>query len=189
MPTLKGVIIHMWDRGWMYLKKAGTIILAISIILWAAASYPKVDPQNLKGLSESQVQKVKLQNSFVGTIGTAIEPIIKPIGFDYKIGTALLGALAAKEVFVAQMGIVYSLGESDGLSKALRQKLKADYSPLQGFCIMLFCLISAPCMATIAMTKRETGSWGWAMFQLLGLTTLAYVVTFFAYRIGLLMSA
>ncbi|MBW8002281.1 MAG: ferrous iron transport protein B [Planctomycetes bacterium] len=188
MPTLKGVVIHMWDRGWMYLKKAGTIILAISIILWAAASYPKVDPKNLEGLSESQIQTEKLRNSIIGGIGHAIEPIIKPIGFDYKIGTALIGALAAKEVFVAQLGIVYSLGESEGTSKALRKKLKADYSPLQGFCIMLFCLISAPCMATIAMTKRETGSWGWAIFQLLGLTTLAYVVTFFAYRIGLLMS-
>ena len=110
--------------------------------------------------------------------------IIKPLGFDYRIGTALIGALAAKEVFVAQMGIVYSLGESDESSSTLREKLRSNYSALQGFCIMLFCLISMPCVATVAITRHETGSWAWALFQITSLTVLAYGLTFVVYQIG-----
>ena len=100
------------------------------------------------------------------------------------IGTALIGAFAAKEVFVAQMGIVYAVGEADEESPALRDQLKARYSPLVAFCIMLFCLISAPCMATIAITKRESNSWRWALFQLVGLTAVACVLTIAVYQIG-----
>jgi ferrous iron transport protein B len=188
MPTLKGIIIHMWERGWLYLKKAGTIILGISIILWAATTYPKPEAEKLVGLDTQQAQQVALQHSIVGRLGKAIEPIIKkPLGFDYKIASALIGALAAKEVFVAQMAIVYAVEDRGKSTDTLRARLREDYSPLQGFCIMLFCLISAPCMATIAMTKRETGSWGWAMFQLGGLTVLAYVVTFIFYQVGSIM--
>jgi ferrous iron transport protein B len=99
----------------------------------------------------------------------------------------LIGAFAAKEVFVAQMGIVYSVGEADEESEPLRDKLKNTYTPLIGFCIMLFCLVSAPCMATIAVTKRESNSWGWALFQLGGLTLLAYIVTVIVFQIGTLL--
>ncbi len=187
MPTFRGLLIHTWQRGWMYLKKAGTIILAISIILWAATSYPKPAEEQLAGLSAAQAQKVQLQYSVTGRIGAAMEPVIKPLGFDWRIGTALIGAMAAKEVFVSQLGIVYSLGETNKGSDALRAKLQADYTPLQGFCIMLFCLISAPCVATIAITKREANSWGWALFQFTGLTVLAYVVTLVVYQLGSLM--
>jgi ferrous iron transport protein B len=97
----------------------------------------------------------------------------------------MIGAFAAKEVFVSQLGIVFSLGEEqDADSVPLRAKLQARYTPLQGFCIMLFCLISAPCMATIAITKRESNSWGWALFQLGGLTVLAWVITTAVYQVG-----
>jgi len=184
IPTLRGILTHMWERSWLYLKKAGTIILAISILLWAATSYPKPDETELAGLDEQQVQETGLTHSIAGTIGKALEPAIKPLGFDYRIGTALIGALAAKEVFVAQMGIVYSIGEADEESETLRSKLQDNYSPLQGFCIMLFCLISAPCVATLAVCKRETGSWGWAFFQFFGLTALAYVITLIVYQAG-----
>ena len=188
MPTGRALLIHTWQRGWMYLKKAGTIILAISIILWAATSYPKPGEDKLAGLTEAQAQKVQLQYSVTGRIGAAMEPAIKPLGFDWQIGTALIGAMAAKEVFVSQLGIVYSLGETNEGSDALRAKLQADYTPLQGFCIMLFCLISAPCIATIAITKREANSWGWALFQFAGLTVLAYVVTLLVYQLGCLIA-
>jgi len=101
----------------------------------------------------------------------------------------MIGAFAAKEVFVAQMGIVYSLGEgADERSEPLRTKLQANYTPLQGFCIMLFCLISAPCMATIAITRRESNSWRWALFQLGGLTVLAWILTTAVYQIGRLFA-
>ena len=183
MPTLKGVLIHMWERGSLYLKKAGTLILAVSILLWAMTSFPRletVDP----GLSAEEQQAAELSHTIAGRIGHAMEPVIKPLGFDWRIGTAMIGAFAAKEVFVAQMGIVHSVGEADEESESLRDKLRANYSPLVGFCIMLFMLISAPCMATIAVTKRESNSWKWALFQLGGLTVLAYVVTLIVYQIG-----
>ena len=191
MPTGKSVCIHMWHRGWMYLRKAGTIILAVSIILWVAMSYPKPNEQSLAGLSSEQARQKMLAHSVIGRIGQAIEPILKPLGFDWKIGTALIGATAAKEVFVSQLAIVYAVssqeaGEADGekSTQNLREKLQANYTPLTGFCIMLFCLIYAPCVATVAMTRQETNSWGWALFQFFGLTVLAYVATLIVYQIG-----
>ncbi len=183
MPTLKGVLIHMWERGGLYLKKAGTVILGISIILWALTSYPKTETVD-DTLSVEEQQSVELSNTIAGRIGHAMEPVIKPLGFDWRIGTAMIGAFAAKEVFVAQLGIVYSVGEADEESEPLRDQLKANYSPLTGFCIMLFMLISAPCMATIAVTKRESNSWKWALFQLGGLTLMAYVLTLIVYQVG-----
>jgi len=184
MPTLKSVCIHMWQRGWIFLKKAGTIILAISIILWAAMSYPKPSQDSLAGLNPQQARQTKLAYSAVGRIGQAIEPALKPLGFDWKIGMALIGATAAKEVFVSQLGIVYSVGSADERSQTLRERLQENYTPLTGFCIMLFCLISAPCIATLVICKQETNSWGWALFQFAGLTILAYIITFGVYQFG-----
>ncbi len=188
VPTLRGVLIHMWQRGWMYLKKAGTILLGISIIIWAATAYPKIDGSELTGLTQEQAQTATLQHSIVGRVGTTIAPALKPLGFDWRISTSLIGAFAAKEVFVSQLGIMYSVGERSGSTDALRSKLKADYTPLQGFCIMLFCLISMPCVATVVMTKQETGSWRWALFQIAGLTLLAYIITCVVYQVGTLIA-
>ena len=207
MPTLKGMLIHTWERAWLYLKKAGTVILGVSIVLWAMTSYPKKtsfardyqaeiamvesehasDPDTLTEKTveiEQAMQVEELAYTVAGRVGAAIEPVLKPMGFDWKIGTALIGAFAAKEVFVAQMGIVYSVGEADEESDPLRKRLRENYSPLQAFCIMLFCLVSAPCMATIAVTKRESNSWKWALFQLGGLTALAWVLTVAVYQVG-----
>lgn len=210
LPTIKGVLMHMWERGWMYLKKAGTIILGISILLWVMTTFPglpdstgekyekerqAVEAENLKeeekeerlALIGNAESEEALRYSIAGRVGHAIEPFLKPMGFDWKIGTALIGAFAAKEVFVAQLGIVYAVGEADESSETLRDKLKANYNPLIGFCIMLFCLISAPCMATVAVTARESGSWRWAMLQLGGLTVLAYVIATLVYQFGSLL--
>jgi len=195
MPTLKSVCIHMWQRGWMYLRKAGTIILAVSIILWAASSYPKPDEKSLADLSPQHAQQKKLEYSVIGRLGRIIEPALRPLGFDWKIGTALIGATAAKEVFVSQLAIVYAVSsrEAQGLgaeesAQSLREKLQANYTPLTGFCIMLFCLIATPCVATVAMTRQETNSWLWAMFQFFGLTALAYVITLAVYQLGSLIA-
>jgi len=340
MPTIKGVAIHMWERASMFLRKAGTIILTISILLWALTSYPRrrefhVDYHgqlaqaereylaNVKSLSpilglpqDSQtltraitaelemasqqqkyyqhqeefknavtrkdglIQKLKateegpilskflrirdvldkaerefatavtrrevekdspeytrLQNrrdptleearrldpamytavvkylnevrspfdqhreeirrkkgagqlahSVAGRIGRAIEPALQPLGFDWKIGTALLGAFAAKEVFVAQMGIVFSVGDVETNPDNLRVRLRKNYTPLIAFCIMLFTLISMPCVATLAVTRREAGSWKWALLQFGGLTTLAYLLTLLVYQLGSLLT-
>jgi ferrous iron transport protein B len=196
LPTVRGVFVHMWERSWLYIKKAGTIILGISVLMWALATFPRheaaeptadataqLSPEEAEAAEQAE-QAAALSHTIAGRIGHALEPVIRPLGFDWRIGTALVGAFAAKEVFVAQMGIVYSVGEADEESTALRAKLRENYTPLQAFCIMIFCLISAPCMATIAVTKRESNSWKWALFQLGGLTVLAYVITLAIYQIG-----
>jgi ferrous iron transport protein B len=189
IPTWKGLVIHMWDRGWMYLRKAGTTILALSIVLWALMSFPAVPEGQTDTLSPQQQQASALEHSIAGRIGKLMEPAIKPLGFDWKIGTALIGATMAKEVFVSQLSIVYSLGnvEEEENAMQLEEKLKADYSPLQGFCIMLFCLLSAPCVATIAVTRKESGAWRWALLQFFGLTAIAYIITLLVYQTGRLI--
>jgi ferrous iron transport protein B len=186
LPTLKGVLIHMWERAGLYLRKAGTIILGLSIILWALTTFPRSDPA-APGATPAERQAAALSHTLAGRVGHAMEPVIRPLGFDWRIGTAMIGAFAAKEVFVAQMGIVHAVGEGEADSEPLRAKLKAQYSPLVGFCIMLFMLISAPCVATIAATKRESNSWKWALLQLGGLTLLAYVITLIVYQTGRLL--
>jgi ferrous iron transport protein B len=109
------------------------------------------------------------------------------MGFDWRIGTSLVGAFAAKEIFVAQMGIVFAVGEADETSQGLRAQLRTRYSSLQAFCIMLFALIASPCMATVAVTRQESGRWSWALGQFWGLTVLAWVLTVMVYQVGRLL--
>ena len=188
VPTVKGTLVHMWDRGWLYLRKAGTVILGISILLWALTSYPrKTDFTESGAVTPQDRQAAQLSHSFAGRIGHAIEPILKPMGFDWRIGTALIGASAAKEVFVSQMAIVFAVGETDSDTRALSGKLREAYSPLTGFCIALFCLIAAPCMVTVAITRSESGSWKWALLQWGGLTVSGYICTVIVYQVGTLL--
>jgi ferrous iron transport protein B len=337
LPTVRGILTHMWERGWLYLRKAGTIILAISVVMWVLTSYPKptqfeqdydalakqaqatylagtrdvgaglgipdlfvqaveadlartteqeqwhesqqgfaeatrqyeaalaalaarpggqtlarfielrkgiadtretfdrtvadqrVQPDTLAYAAlahrrddelaalehaeprlyplalrfldkvhgpytetvarlERQQGAEALADSVAGRIGHAVEPLLRPLGFDWRIGTALIGAFAAKEVFVAQMGIVHAVGEADQRSESLRAALRQQYTPLVGFCIMLFCLIAAPCMATLATTRYESGRWRWALLQFGGLTAIAYLLTLLVYQLGTLLS-
>ncbi len=186
LPTLKGLLIHMFQRGWMYIQKAGTLILALSIVLWAMTAYPKMPKDRLARISNpAQRQGAELQYSLAGRIGRVLEPALKPLGFDWRIGTALIGSVAAKEMFVAQMGIIFSCDDRNDQNKPVfRQKLQEAYTPLQAFCIMLFSLIATPCAATIAVTRKETRSWGWALAQFSGLTALGYFLTLIVYQIG-----
>jgi len=210
IPTLRCVLIQMWGRGWLYLRKAGTIILGISILLWAMTTFPGLPEdesarfkaareavetanlgpeekaERLASIKHEEAQ-ASLRNSIAGRIGHLMEPLLEPMGFDWRIGTALVGAFAAKEVFVAQMGIIFSVGKAGEESETLREKIRATYKPLAGFCIMLFMLISMPCMATFAVTKRETNSWRWPFLQLGGLTLLAYVITVVVFQVGSLL--
>ncbi|MBQ9804270.1 MAG: ferrous iron transport protein B, partial [Lentisphaeria bacterium] len=128
-----------------------------------------------------------LEYTVSGRVGKFLEPMFKPLGFDWKITTATIGALAAKEVFVAQMGILCSEGEADEESDGLRAKLISQYTPLQAFCIMLFCLLSIPCLATLAIIKRELNSWKYAIAEGAVLFVLAYTVTFIVYQAGTLL--
>jgi ferrous iron transport protein B len=209
LPTPRSVVIKMTERAGLYLRKAGTTILGISILLWAATSFPKpshyaVDDQIASGrltlsvpgaaadggphLSELDVANRRaaenLEHSIAGRIGHALEPAFRPLGFDWKILTAMIGAFAAKEIFVAQMGIVYSIGDADKGTEGLRAVLARDYSPLVGLSMMIFLLIGTPCIATVVVTRRESGKWGYALLQLGGLTGIAYGMSLLVYQVG-----
>jgi ferrous iron transport protein B len=217
LPTLRAVVGKMTERAWIYLRKAGTVILGVSILMWFITAYPKkttykVDQAIVAGdiqivedaepgaLAPGAPERITaadaanrraaedLRHSIAGRIGTTLEPAIEPLGFDWKVGTALIGAFAAKEVFVAQMGIVYSMGETDESSIGLRETLRRDYPPLVGFSLMLFLLIATPCMATVAVTRRESGGWKWPMLQFVGLTLVAYLLSLAVYQIGSLFT-
>ena len=302
-PTLKGALLHTWERGWMFLRKAGTVILAAMVILWALARFPSTgaDPaaqaerdaaekrfveaaSNVaRGLGADEgvfgrlaeadlavararrrtwpgsperrdaeqawrqavadaaaaspefvrhlrthvaasprlapsrtdaerawwawaeartvrdvaVQRIdelgarrKLEHSAIGRIGKTVAPVMRPCGFDWKISTALIGAFGAKEIFVGQMAVVYAVGqESADARRRLNAKLQATYSGFQGFCIMLFCLISLPCVATVVVTWRESGQIRWALGQMIGLTVLAWSVTAVVFQIGRALGA
>lgn len=168
LPTLKSVLIHLWERAQLYIYKAGTIILAASVIFWIATTYPKT------GRPEDTVS---------GRVGYVLEPVMRHIGFDWHISSALVGAFAAKEIFVSQLAILAAV-EGD---KPLRQVLQERYTPLQGYVLMLFCLMATPCVATFATVRKETNSWGWAFAQQAAMTLLAYIVCFVVYQVGGLM--
>jgi len=194
MATINGLLIHMWLRAWQYLRKVGTVILAMSVILWAMTASPKLPKETLAQYSSpAEKRSAELQYSVIGRIGHAIEPAIRPIGFDWRIGTALVSALPAKEMFVAQMGILFAVDDnpaSDTHEKnngVLQSALQKAYTPLRAFCIMIFCLLAAPCLATTAVTKKETESWFWALVQFFGLTAVGYIVTFCIYQTGSLI--
>lgn len=174
-PTLRGVLAHMVDRGWMYVRKAGTVIFAISIGLWALTRFPRLPAEETATLEPAAARAAELSYSAAGRLGRTLEVVLRPMGFDWRIGTAMIGAFAAKEVFVAQLGIVFAAADDD--PTPLRAQLQATYPPRTGLCMMLFMLISTPCMATVAVTRRESGSWRWAALQFGGLTILAWLVT------------
>jgi ferrous iron transport protein B len=287
VPTARGVVLHMWRQAWLYLRKAGTIILGVSLVMWALTTFPRRPPgadgagaeavrraaaaaeQDLVGelgggagaearlaraaadveavraafaaaaaraaatgadgyeeplrehdrrlraaretdpaayaaavrlvdevrgpaaarrrRLERERQAAALRYSAAGRLGRALEPAVRPLGFDWRIATALLGSFTAKEVFVAQMGIVFSVGSDEEGRDRLRRRLREAYSPLVGLSVLLFCLISAPCSATLAATRQESGSWRWPLLQFAGLSVLAYLVSLLVYQGGLLL--
>ncbi|MFP4581024.1 MAG: ferrous iron transport protein B [Candidatus Sumerlaeia bacterium] len=198
IPTLKGAALHMWNRGWLYLKKAGTVILVGSIILWFLSSFPRpateYDSQitQLKAAGEMEAasdlitkkQALLVSQSFAGRLGKTIEPALESFGADWRVGIGVIGGIAAKEIFVAQLGVVFSVRDAEASVDKLREKLQQDFSALAGFCIIIFCLISTPCVATLAATARETGSAKWAWFQLIGLTAMAWIIASAIYQVG-----
>ena len=201
MPTLRSVLLKLLERAGLYLRKAGTTILGISILLWAATAFPKPDHYRVDEqvaaaatttrplhLSVEEVARKRaaenLEYSIAGRVGHGLEPLFRPLGFDWKILTAMVGAFAAKEIFVAQMGIVYSIADGEKGNEGLRAVLARDYSPLVGLSMMLFLLIATPCMATVVVTRKESGKWSWALFQFAGLTGIAYLLSLVVYQAG-----
>jgi len=189
MPSLQSMIIQMWERSRLFLKRAGTIILGVSIVLWFLATYPR-----LENASPSE----QLKQSFAGRVGHLIEPLIHPLGFDWKIGIGLVGSLLQREVFVSTMGTIYNIqnaSDADG-SVSLQQQLQRDKDPVTGIptftvltalCVMIYYVFAMQCMSTVAVMRRETNGWKWPLFQFGYMTALAYSATFIAYRVGLLL--
>ncbi|HPA56063.1 MAG TPA: ferrous iron transport protein B [bacterium] len=173
-PSLKSVWMLTWHRGKHFLEKAGTIILFASIVLWVLNTFPHIDTEELTGMSENDAALLKAENSFSGRIGKAIEPAFKIMDADWKVASSFLASLAAKELFVSQMSILHAMGSEDENSAALQNKFKEEYSLATAIAIILFILLSAPCVATFAVVKVETDSWFWPTVQYAGMIIIAY---------------
>ena len=180
VPTLKSVLIHMWEHAYLYLQKAGTILMAISILMWFLTNFPVTGNVN---------RTEKLASSYAGQIGKIMEPVIRPLGFDWKIGVALFSGFAAKEVIVSTLGTIYNLEEVNDNTVSLRELLKQDkhFSPLTAYTLMIFILIYVPCMATVAVVWKETGSLYWPFFMICYTIILAWIMSFAIYQAGKLL--
>lgn len=186
-PTLSGIVWHIWEKTSNYMKKAGTVILAASILIWAITNLPVYKPAGQE--TAAAAAQHALQQSIAGRIGKFMEPVFKPIGFDWKVGVATVTGFAAKEVVVSTLGVLYSVGlnesaESEGLRDALRND--PAFGPLVAFVLMLFILIIPPCFASLATIRAELG-WGWLLFEVAFMLTLGWVIAFAVFRIGLLL--
>jgi len=183
VPTLRGVVIHVWERAWQYVKKAGTVILAFAIVIWFCMSYPKPPSTATEGLSPQAANEVALRYSIAGRIGMTLQPVMRPLGFNWKIAVALVAGFGAKEIVVSTLGTAYSMGEaaqgSADLSKALRED--PTLSPRVAYALMAFVLLYVPCVAAITVIWRESRSWKWALFTVLYTCSLAWVVSFIIY--------
>jgi ferrous iron transport protein B len=211
VPTMKGILIHTWERAWMYVKKAGTIILAISIIMWFLFTFPVIGDEDYsqdyqsqlealqqsfasKEITEGQYQDQaaaieaemaaeKLEFSAAGRMGKFMEPVFKPLGFDWKLVVASISGVAAKEVIVSSLGTLFSIGGADESSEGLQERLKGNYHPLVGYNFMLFTLLYFPCMASMAVFRREAGTKE-MLFQMGYTLALAWTVALIVYQIG-----
>jgi ferrous iron transport protein B len=246
-PAFTVVLRHMWDRSRVFLRRAGTVILGINILLWFLASYPRdaataaafarqridtvravvpeartdtevarvvamlaqrdggglpgpIENERVQGLQRDLARLdaaeagARLRGSFAGRLGRVIEPVLRPLGFDWKIGVGILTSFAAREVFVCTMAVVYNVGSADAradpgaLSATLREQVRADgtplYSPLTGVTLMVFYVLALQCVSTIAVVRRETNSWKWPLFQWTYMGALAWVFAFLTYQGG-----
>lgn len=187
VPTMKSMVSHTWEKGEQYLKKMGTIILLGSIVIWFLGYYPRSEKTGKMTATEQMAQQEK---SYIGQIGHFIEPAIAPLGFDWKIGVSLLSGVAAKEIVVSTLSVIYT-GDSgthvSSLSHRLQTDVKANgeksFTPVIAIGMMLFVLIYFPCLATIVAIKNETNSWGWAMFAASYSLVLAWFMAFGVFQI------
>lgn len=204
LPLLKNVLITMVEKTKAFVIGAGKIILAISVILWVLASYGPGDFNNAEAIVKNeyatqnlsdeeisnQIESFKLEHSYIGKIGHAIEPVVQPLGYDWKIGIALVTSFAAREVFVGTLATIYSVGSDD--EQTIKNRMAGEINPVlggplfnfaSGISLLLFYAFAMQCMSTLAIVKRETNSWKWPMWQLIIMTLIAYVLSLAAYQI------
>lgn len=217
VPNVLTILQMMLSRASLFLKRAGTVILAISIILWALATFPRMEKPNetttataqvsngstaeqanaqQQGQEEIDVHGEQLRQSYAGRAGRFLEPVIKPLGFDWKMGVALISSFAARETLVSTLSIIYNVGdgedsESDSLVGAVREAKKDDgtpaWTPLVALSMMVFFVLAMQCMSTVAIVRRETNSWRWPLFMVAYMTVLAYIASFITYQGGRLL--
>ena len=202
-PLLRVVARHMWDRSRLFLRRAGTVILGINILLWFLATYPRTEngvmekqiARNANPPSSAELAGEKLRNSFAGRMGHFIEPAIAPLGFDWKMGIGIITSFAAREVFVSTMSTVYNVGSADesesgkqALAQTLRNQRRPDgsplYTPLLAVTLMVFYVFALQCASTVAVVRRETNSWKWPAFQWLYMGALAWILAFITWHGG-----
>jgi ferrous iron transport protein B len=210
MPSWRSVLLTVKERSLLFVRKAGTVILAVSVVLWFLASYPRGGPQvrslehgiaaaesagdaaHAKHL-QHELAGVTLEHSFAGQVGRFLEPSIAPLGFDWRIGIGLVTSLAAREVMVSTMATVFNLGNAGEDVTPLREQLrnavdvrtgKKAYSPLVGISLMVFFVLACQCMSTVAVVRRETNSWGWPLFMLVMMNALAWIASFVVFQGG-----
>jgi len=221
VPNFRTVFQNMLTRAWLFVKRAGTVILTISIILWALMYFPRsgqttavseaesVSKQTQTDISsqdigskdqspntEVQSESDQLKHSFAGTLGHVIEPAIRPLGFDWKVGVALIASFAAREVLVSTLSIIYNVGkdeneQSQTLISAIKDAKTDDgapaWTPLKALTLMVFFVLAMQCMSTLAIVRRETNSWRWPIFMTVYMTGLAYVAAMLTYQGGTLL--
>jgi ferrous iron transport protein B len=210
-PLLRVVARHMWDRSRLFLRRAGTVILGINILLWFLATYPRTENGAIEkrsdGVMEKQIARdastsslaelagEKLRHSFAGRMGHFIEPAIAPLGFDWKMGIGIISSFAAREVFVSTMSTVYNVGSADesesgkqALAQTLRMQTRPDgsplYTPLLAVTLMVFYVFALQCASTVAVVRRETNSWKWPVFQWFYMGALAWILAFITWHGG-----
>jgi ferrous iron transport protein B len=216
IPSLRTALLTTLDRAKIFIRRAGSIILGVSILLWFLASYPKSEPPAAALTLQADAQQListgeldraadleeeadrltaqsGLAQSFAGRAGRAIEPILRPLGFDWQIGIGILSSFAAREVIVSTLAVVYGVGESavdadpgslyDSLRAAVRSDGTPVYTTATSVSLLIFYVLAMQCLSTQAVTRRETNSWRWPIFQLGYMTVLAYSVTFLVYQL------
>jgi ferrous iron transport protein B len=212
LPNLLTTLRMMGERAFVFLKEAGTVILACTIVLWALLSFPRNDAAPAEtphavaihaaagktpaapAPSETELAELRIERSYGGRLGKALEPVLEPLGFDWKLGVGIVGAFAAREVFVSTLGLVYGVGEVDDEAVPLRQKLAQErvgdrprYTPLVGLSLLVFFALSCQCMSTLAVVRRETKTWKWPAFMFAYMTALAYAASLVVYQGGRLL--
>ncbi|MCC7125729.1 MAG: ferrous iron transport protein B [Acidobacteria bacterium] len=214
LPSIRVLLRGVWQRVRTFLVDAGTVILALTVVLWALLSYPKdpavtaaaadaravVETQTLSGEErdarvadiDSRENGANLRYSVAGRVGHFIEPLITPLGFDWRIGVGILGAFAAREVFVGTLGVVFDIADADETNEPLRETLRAAVwpggaplmTPLAGISLMVFFVLACQCMSTVAVVRRESGTWRWPLFMVAYMTALAYTASLLVYQVG-----
>ena len=201
-PLIKNIVLLVWEKTKNFVKEAGKIILAISVILWILASFgpgrefneaENILKQNHPRLSqielETKINSFKLENSYLGKMGKLIEPIISPLGYDWKIGIALISSFAAREVFVGTLATIYNVQSDkvETIKNKMASEIREDGKPVfnyaTGISLMLFYAFAMQCMSTLAVVKKETNTWKWPMIQLFSMTLLAYIISLISYQI------